>query len=572
MDCHEAQILLIPYVMGDLETGTREARRLEAHLASCAVCAREHRAHRETVAFLEKHRAEFAAACRALDQGHDEAETETELPAERLGSGARRREKGHHVTQFRGSWVRKMSVAACFLVGVPIGLLVWGYLREGPVTAPRKSAGARRTLVGDSPEAQIKVMLQTDHGPRRIPAGQLIIADAGPCVGLSINDRHSLLLSAWTALSVEPLEQGGRWGCLVRLQGGEILAAVRHDGLPFVVETPHGQAIITGTTFELQVDRDETILAVAHGSVRFQSHEGCVLVTADQQSRIVGQSAPTAPVLCRALEAAAWATSVWAETRVGVEVGRVEKMDGDEDWVMEPPFPPLLVNLDTLDARVWFAARRDWFRRRFPEVFRLQEALAREGIKLDCPELLAATGSLEQFDWPVDVATGPVSSHRLGGKSLRNIAAACQLDERWWQRHGFDLSAGPPSEDRSVADGLARWRTSLEALFAGGDDDNRVLVTSAAACIYLANTGTLRWLGLRDGRFGSGGDSADAGEDTELMKRLERQISLSWHAYNCFVGLLGANGDSSIFCAQPEREMWMAAILEDIAEIQESMK
>ena len=41
------------------------------------------------------------------------------------------------------------------------------------------------------------------------------------------------------------------------------------------------------------------------------------------------------------------------------------------------------INLESIDYEGWIGQNRDWFKQEFPQVFRLKNALAKEGIEVD---------------------------------------------------------------------------------------------------------------------------------------------------------------------------------------------
>ena len=53
--------------------------------------------------------------------------------------------------------------------------------------------------------------------------------------------------------------------------------------------------------------------------------------------------------------------------------------------------------LEETDYDHWVEQKRDWFKQEFLWIFQLKEALAKEGIEADYPELLIKTGDVWQF-------------------------------------------------------------------------------------------------------------------------------------------------------------------------------
>ncbi|MHC4364778.1 MAG: FecR domain-containing protein, partial [Planctomycetota bacterium] len=149
-----------------------------------------------------------------------------------------------------------------------------------------------------------------------------------------------------TTLSIRPLAKDSRVGCLVSLTLGEILVHVEHDGNPFVVATPHGKALIAGTTFNIKATNNTTTLAVARGSVQFGTDITFVEVLSGRLSKIIGQSAPTTPVLCDAAKLTAWATRHKTE-RILAQIAQPESYSDASELPQSSSGEPIVSDQET---------------------------------------------------------------------------------------------------------------------------------------------------------------------------------------------------------------------------------
>ena len=280
-------------------------------------------------------------------------------------------------TRSRFHWVWRIAAAAAVII------LAFSL----DLTTPEKPAP---TEVVSVPAGTIRIQMLSDDGGILIPAGRQI-ASVDSLKTLVINEKHRIVLNSDTTVSLEPLAQNNRVGCLVKLASGRIYAHVEHDGNPFVVATAHGRAVITGTTFDVKATDAGTTLVVAEGSVKLESEKGVVEVTAGHISKIIAQSAPTRPVSCNTTELTAWATG----QRFKPELAHIEPYSDDYDlsdlWLSMVSGP---IELESINYENWIEDKRPWFKREFPWIFQLQSALAAEGIEADYTELLISSGDI----------------------------------------------------------------------------------------------------------------------------------------------------------------------------------
>jgi len=173
---------------------------------------------------------------------------------------------------------------------------------------------------------------------------------------LLINGKHRLLLNSNTFLSVNELTERGQSGCLLSLNFGEIFVQVEHNDKAFVVETAHGRAMITGTTFDVKVTTDIASLVVTEGSIRFESSKGNVEVLAGQLSELAINSAPSQSVPCKIPELLAWTTGHEIKTELCKIQSDDDSYDLSELSVLSMSGP---VDLETIDYKQWIEEKRD---------------------------------------------------------------------------------------------------------------------------------------------------------------------------------------------------------------------
>ena len=392
MDCKQAQELIVPFIIGDLEPKSWESLALELHLQSCQSCAAEYENNRHTITFIEDHKSEFSEAFESLDK--------------RAG--------------YRRVIWRISAAAACLAIGVFVCLLA---------SDSRLNEWQNPNLQASAPAGLVKIEMLADSGGVIIPASRRITS-GDSIKTLVINDRHRLIMSTDTTLTIRPLTTGGRVGCTVNLDFGRIYTNVQHDGNPFVVKTDHGQAKITGTSFDITTEETGTRLIVVEGLVQFASDISSVQVGAGQLSEIIAGSAPSKPQFCNAAELTAWAAvprSIPALTEIAPASGDYNLADFGL-YAGSGPIPGVQVDLATIDYDNWIEQKRDWFGREFPHIFQLQTALTKEGKNTEYPQLLVLSGDLERFVYP------PASQHQLiipDLDSLLKPSAHYGFDEKW---------------------------------------------------------------------------------------------------------------------------------------------
>ena len=479
MDCKEAQILFAPHIMGDLEHGPGLYSQMEAHLLSCQACRERYEIRNQTIAFIEQHKAIFAEALRNPEEKKAAEKEEIERSWKRIEARLDElevQERKEKQAKFRRLIVRVSAVAACFVVGISTFLTYSIYSKPKVALKP-----------------SVRIEPVSDNGNILIPANRQIVS-SDELKTLIIDDKHRIVMNTNTILAVESLRENSNTGCLVKLDSGRIYTHVQHDGNPFVVDTAHGKAVITGTTFDVKVTDESTTLVVSEGTVRFESEKGAVKVTAGQISKIIGKSAPSIPLSCNTAELTAWATGYTPEDALAQTEPLQETYDITELPLSLAPEP---IVLEETDYDHWIERKRDWFKQNFPWIFQLKEALAKEGIKVDYPELLVQSGDIWQFVYP------QVSPRRIpipNGDSLLKAASEYGFDEQWLLKNVHSARRSIHSTE-FVGDrftglrAFEEWADCFErARRLSMQLDSTTLLYSLHSCSYLANTRTLTWL------------------------------------------------------------------------------
>jgi len=497
MNCKEAENLFVEHILGELAPDLEQLRELEAHLSSCEACGGLYEDSKETVELIEAHKAEFAAALESVESktvSQEELERSwrgIEAKLDKLEAQERREKRGriHRIL------VKVSAAAACLMIGV------FAYLMLSNLARPEKSA---RPQVVSVPAGTIRIQMLSDDGSTLIPAGRQI-ASANSLKTLVINEKHRIVLNSDTTVSLEPQAQNNRVGCLVKLTSGRIYAHVEHDGNPFVVSTAHGRAVITGTTFDIKATDRSTTLVVADGSVKFESEKGVVEVAAGQVSKIIANSAPTSPVSCNTTELTAWVPMAQAtgyELRTALaKIGSYTETYDLTDLGLSAISGP--IDLERINYEDWVGEKRDWFKREFPWIFQLQSALAAEGIEADYPELLISSGDIRQFAYP---ETSPQQIPILYFGSLLKAASRYGFDEQWLTANipAARFAINDPAAAKGRLTGLKAfeaWASCFEQVRKSSEAlDSGTLLSSLHAGTYLANTRTLTWFSINNGR------------------------------------------------------------------------
>jgi hypothetical protein len=524
MNCKESKLISTLYLAGESNIAVEVRSAFKAHLRECPKCAGEFEVSRKVIDLVK----------RCWKPEHNLASTESarfravqsSMTIERgwkdlmrtcpdLAQQVKRR---RNQRLFSGAG----AAAACL-----VAALTWALLSQDAKT---RILPVESSNVAGTSSSPVTVELITAAGNIAIPGDQKIVA-GDELKMLRINNRHWLMLNKATSLLVWPLTADSHIGCIVRLDYGEVCAHVEHDGNPFVVETAHGRAVITGTTFDVKAETDGTILVVSEGTVRFESDNDAVNVTAGRRSRIAAKSAPTQPAECNPKEFMAWATANDADNIAAKsDIAAIGRKTTDLPLCLTSQ----TMDLERVDYDRWIEDHREWFKRQFPWIFELKEALAKEGIDVDYPTLLIKTGDIRQF---VFSNLCPVAFSKPDIRSLLGAASFYGMNEDWLIKNiPIAKSNSQTPAPRDVTTRLNYFDCWIE--YAAGPENSSVCFFTSAACQYLAETRTLMWLAVKNGQF-----NLTAAQRNEVLGLLNREINAAW---NCQNNMLYASDESKI--------------------------
>jgi len=503
MNCKEAKVLSIPYILGDLNDDPQQYYALENHLASCQGCTEAYKTSKNIIEFIRRHRTEFAEAIESI-----EAETHKKQVV------------------FRRIIRAGFAAAACIAIGLFVRLAYYNPVRHEAQIVQK---------AGVNPALSIKIELASENH-KILSAGAEIRTAGSELKTLIINNKHHIVMNKNTSLSVEPLHKNKATGCIVRLNSGEIFANVESGGCPFVVSTAYGRAIITGTTFDVKTIDDSMTLVVTEGTVQFESESGFQIITSGQISRIVGRCAPIKPKECNSNELTAWA--------MGEEIkNALTKINpvtyGHNAGGFDLTMSYGTISLDSINYEDWIRKKEDWFRQYFPSTFLLRDALRREKLNVNYPELLIQSGNIWKLIHPENLSS---QIRIVSEDSLIKAARRYGFDKQWLLIHlsgyaGKDL----PGIDHKleVLRTFDKWLDYLkEANKSSKELDTDTILYSLNASIYLANTRTLIWLCVKNDRFG-----CKAQEKAHLLSLLEEEISASIENIHVAVELMTASNN-----------------------------
>ena len=501
--------------MGDLDPDSQQCCQLESHLASCQICAEEYKSSEWAIRFIEQHKAIFAEVLRTPEEKIAAEQEEIERSWRRIEARldeheAQQKEQKH--AKFRRLLIKVSAVAACLIIGIAIFL---AFSINSKQQVALKSASQQ---VAFAPKPSVMIELVSKNGHIFIPANQQI-ASNDELKTLVINGKHRLMMNTNTVLAVEPLVERSNIGCLIKLDSGQIYTHVEHDDNPFVVDTAHGKAVITGTTFDIKATDTGTTLVVSEGTVQFKSDKGVVNVAAGRTSKIIGQSAPSIPLSCNIAELTAWATGYKAKPELAEDKSRSDIVELLALW----PNEKATCSLEETDYEYWVEQKRDWFRLQFPQVFQLQHELAQEGIEVEYPELLIKSEDLWQFayikDWPDRFSV-------LSFDSLLKTVSDYGFDKQWLLEN---VTAAKYALEKPVLlknsltalSAFGQWNSSFEDAQKSSDRvDYDDLYSLFHASVYLTETRSLLWFAVRDGQY----DLTDE-ERAEVLALLQKQVS-----------------------------------------------
>ncbi len=507
MNCQEVKNLISDYLAPHeswIEPAARKA--LEAHLAQCDSCWEVYEESHQAVEFFLKH-------CDI--SGY--IPTQTHLNDQ--NGEIRRTPKFSWAPQ---TTARVASTAAVILICLGIG---WAWLSNN--NSHNHEIVQR---IRSQNQAVIPEIVVTENG--EVISALISISTGEGMRELLINNRHRLAINQKTRLSISPLLENRKQGCLISLHTGQILAEVSHDGKPFEVHTANSRSVITGTTFDVKVQGQSTTLIVSEGTVRFESDKGSREVMADQRSMVIAGDFPSIPESCRADQLMSW-TEGRKSLFLSNDLTAWQEMDKLlEERPLPIPFPGQPLELDSMNYIKFIEDKRDWSRKQFPSISRFLDALVREmNSRLSIQEaeslpshhrLLLESGDLHRIVYPV----GPIFADP---SRLMGVAQACGFyTPRLIQAVPNMASYSQKQRTLQGVAALEMWLSDCRMLQRTSDCRGGFEIlwkNTWAMGDYLETSRALLWLGIQTGML-------DVPDDhkTNILDLLREQVTA---AYTC---------------------------------------
>jgi hypothetical protein len=426
--------------------------------------------------------------------------------------------------------VKISAVAACLVVG--LGLFF-------AMNHANKIENDASPIVSNQQQSPMKIELISGGTTEIIPAGQRITTANGLKM-LRINGNRQMVLNIGTQLSIKPYSLG----CVVTLDKGEIYTEVEHDGRPFIVETSHGRAVITGTTFNIKADSSTMDLAVIDGSVQLESKKGIVTVQGGYQSSIVSGTTPSQPVACNIDR-----ISQWARGQKTNEMIQVNQPDSRFSELLDLPvsFLPHR-DLEEIHFESWIHQHRPWFEREFPWTKRLQRLLAQDGTEVDTIDLLIESGDLRRFAWPEYAPQRCLSENK---EIIQPIAT----------QYGIEtdrlIPAKPLVQSKPISsvEAFERWLDAFDK------DRGNVTLDSIHAAVFLINTRSLVWFAVKN-------DKIQVQDKDGVLKSLSEQVRIASSSLETLNQLLLADKNESV-CSVAQYDEYIKKIKDDIFSMME---
>jgi len=515
MTCEEAQLLMVPMWAKMPGISSEEKMAFNVHVIVCPACSKEYAETKKLMSSVKQHWGSISTETRQLleKSGYKvlEQKTDRDQPmtikdgwkdlCRRCPDLAENTQKPRSFQFF----LRIGAVAACLVIGVLTWMVFQNYSK--PKVLPQDTISQQVATV---PKPSVRVELVKPSGNTTINTDQAIVT-GNELKTLLINGKHRMVMNVRTSLSIEPFTSKAQLGCLVKLTNGEIYAHVQHDGNPFIVATNGGgKAVITGTVFNIKADNQQMELVVTEGTVRFENENGSVNVKAGQKSMLTANSKPTLPALCDVKMLTAWATgykfkSILASNKSLEQVFELPSPDG---WILK---------LGRIDYESWVREKRNWFKREFPEIFELKDCLNKEGVETDYPKLLVISGYIWQFNYPDDTQ-GRIAT--FDTRSLEKIAAIYGYDKSWLEKHisRTFLSQADHKTSQSQIN-ISVFENWLKAVSNKSELDNKTVISSWHAAVYLIETRSLIWFAVKNGAY-----SLTEQQQVNILDTIQRQV------------------------------------------------
>ncbi len=534
---------MVPIWAGTLGITDEEKQSFESHLTVCQACIKEYEETKRLMSLVKKHWVSVSTETRqlleqagyeVLEQKHVSNNHSRPMTVEegwqdlckRCSDLAETTEKSKSLQLF----LRIGAVAACLIIGILTWMEFSNYSKTQNLPQDFSSQ-----QVATAPKPSVKVELVRPSGNTAVATNQKIVADNELKI-LLINRKHRMVMNVGTSLCIEPFTANAQIGCLVKLAAGEFYTHIQHDGNQFIVNTAHGQAVITGTTFDIKVTEDSTTLVVIEGIVRFESEKGTVNVEASQKSKIIGQSAPSIPLSCNTAELTAWATAYKPNTALA-------QAESDDDWYLTFSLRRDPIVLAETDYKQWIEEKRDWFKKDFPWIFELKDALNKEAINIDYPELLIESGDIWQF---VCLQKFPARFSVPDFESLLKTTVSYGFSREWLLKNVpiAGIIQGKSFHSQNLT-GLAAFEQLLK--YTKGMEPTPYYLYPAHACKYLVETKSLIWFAINAGKF-----NLTDNQRVVILDLLQQEVTA---ASNCSNDLwYPADEQKKPFCNEDSRE------------------
>ncbi|MHC5060585.1 MAG: anti-sigma factor family protein [Planctomycetota bacterium] len=551
-DCQDTLEIMDLYVVFSDELTASERNDAAEHMLACEACRNEYLEIKLTDTALRVNRdwlkesGVFGSSETDISQVEisekEIAKLRFEAMMDRALTRRKRRERKERIAKIKRIAMPISDVAACLI----IALGIWGVIADNNPgqTSPQQPVAINPT------EIPVKIELLSDSGTKNIPASHPIIA-ISELKTLRINGNRQMILNMGTELSIVP----HNLGCIVKLDKGEIYTEVEHDGKPFIVETIHGPAVITGTIFNIKADYKQMELTVIEGTVRFEGNKSKVNVTAGHKLRLALNRKPSLPLPCNTKQLTAWATGINKTEEI------VATTTYQPDFDLPLSFDNAEIDLESIDYATWIEQKRSWFKQEFPHIFKFKEALVKEGIEADYPELLIKSGDLWRFVFPEKTNTQLIPANF---ESMLKLASAYDKDAQWLKDYLHVNAANLISEtETSSLKAFERWINALEeSLDSPLEVDSKLLCYSLHSSSYLINTRTITWLAITN----NDQLAITAIEKEEVTTLLEQEIKAANYCTNQFKQLFSSSYSSSTCDGDKQREA-LLGIIENIEEM-----
>jgi hypothetical protein len=548
--CQDTQELLALYILYPEELTADERLEVGKHIDLCPACREDYLGMKHTCDVLRSNREQLISS--GVLNKHPESLSQQALTHEeimerrfqdklrRASIRRKRRERKERIASFKRLLRPISAIAACLAIGFGLFFAINQFKKVESGSSP---------IVSNQQHNQVRIKLISGHGTENIPAGQLIAAVDG-LKTLNINNNRQMILNVGTELSIEPYNLG----CLVKLDKGEIYTRVEHDGKPIIVETRHGRAVITGTTFNIKADNKKMDLVVIEGSVRFESAEGVVSVRGGYQSSVALGTKPMEPASCDVVKIAAWAKPQGLKeiACVGSEMSELA--------AISMPYR----DLEEINYDNWIMENRSWFEREFPWINALQKSLLKDGISADPLDLLISSGVLMQFGYPEHGRT-----QLLCGQSaaMNRVALLAGLNENCSETMKFLASVSDGTKQSLGVEAFDQWLKAVEN--AGNQNsklEGELILSSIHSVVFIKNTRTLVWFNVNNGRI-----QIAVNDKEKVKKLLEEQVRLAFDGTEKLKKLFFMDNNSSI-CKTEQYQEILILLKESVAVIKENEK